>query len=197
MNTRGDCIRVVHPLFQVEGGGSIPTSPLQFHFERVTGKFAAEMNAAVHSVLPSIPVFHIQIAFGAFFNGRCYAVAMFGRPVARTICGLGWLELRRMAITDDAPKNTASRMLSWMVREVTKMRPDVVKLISYQDTEHHTGTIYKAQGWHPVDMKHSPVNWGGAAQTKTAPSRKRETKILKAPKIRWERDLKPNYNSAT
>ncbi len=187
---RGESIRVVHPLFQVEGGGSIPTSPLQLRFEQVASNFAASLNEEWHSVLPYIPVFHIQIAFGAFFNDVCYAVAMFGRPVARTICDKGWLELRRMAIANDAPKNTATRMLSWMVREVSKMCPDVVKIISYQDSEHHKGTIYKAQGWTPVKMEHSPVNWGGTAQKKKPPTRSRRTKILKSTKIRWERNLK-------
>jgi len=153
-------------------------------------KEAVEYNAKWHSVLPSLPFFHVQHAFGAYFNEKTYAVAMWRRPVARTICGLGYLELRRLAICDAAPKNTASRILAWMTRELKHTRPDIVKFISYQDTSHHRGTIYKAAGWHPVDMKSSPVNWGGHSQTKTAPSRESQTKILVAPKIRWELDVK-------
>jgi len=186
----GESIRVVHPLFPTEGGGSTPTSPLQFHFGRISAELAATLNSEWHSVLPYIPIFHIEIAFAAIFSNVFYAVAMFGRPVARTICDSGILELRRMAIAPDAPKNTASRMIAWMVKEVAKMRPDIRKLISYQDTSIHRGTIYKAQGWIPVDMSSSPVNWGGAAQTKTPPSRTRNGKVLKAPKIRWERTLR-------
>ena len=30
--------RLVHPLFQAEGGGSIPTSPLQLHVGRIAVK---------------------------------------------------------------------------------------------------------------------------------------------------------------
>lgn len=183
----GDSSRVEQSLHATDGG-STPTSPLQLHFEQMKAKAGAELNARWHSVLPSIPYFHIQIAFGAFIDGVPYAVALWGRPVARTICGLGWLELRRMAIAPEAPRFTASRMLAWMRRELASLRPDVVRLISYQDTEHHKGTIYRAAGWRPVLMKHSPVNWGGAAQTKTPPSRTRKTKLLKAPKIRWEID---------
>lgn len=171
--------------------GSIPTPPLHIFFKRIANKTGAELNAKWHSVLPRIPVFHIQIAFGAFLpNGECCGVSLWGRPVARTICGKGWLELRRMALSPEAPKNTASKMLGWMGREIPKLRPDINRFISYQDTEHHKGTIYRAAGWTPVDMKSSPVNWGGAAQTKTKPSRKRDTKILKAPKIRWEKLVK-------
>ena len=172
-------------------GGSTPTPSLQILFRRIPNKLGAKLNAQWHSVLPSIPVFHIQIAFGAFLpNGDCCGVSLWGRPVARTICGKGWLELRRMALSPQAPKNTASKMLGWMGREIPKLRPDINRFISYQDTEHHKGTIYRAAGWMPVDMKSSPVNWGGASQTKTPPSRERKTKILKAPKIRWERKLR-------
>lgn len=152
-----------------EGGGSIPTSPLQFRFERISNKSGVEANQKWHSILPSIPVFHVQIAYGALYEGRLYAVALWGRPVARTICGLGYLELRRMAISEIAPKNTASRMLAWMAKDIAKIRPDIIKLISYQDTSHHKGIIYKAAGWKPVDRSASPVNWGGSiANSKTS-----------------------------
>lgn len=181
---------VEQPVQQVNGGSN-PTPSLQVLFKLIPNKLGAELNAKWHSVLPSIPVFHIQIAFGVFLpNGECCGVSLWGRPVARTICGKGWLELRRMALSPEAPKNTASKMLGWMGREIPKLRPDINRFISYQDTEHHKGTIYRAAGWTPVDMKSSPVNWGGNAQTKTKPSRERSTKILKAPKIRWEKEVK-------
>ena len=38
MDQCGERIRVVHPLFQVEGGGSIPTSPLQLTVGRIDKK---------------------------------------------------------------------------------------------------------------------------------------------------------------
>ena len=79
-------------------------------------------------------------------------------------------------------------MLAWMRRQITRERPDVVKLISYQDTEHHSGTIYRAAGWRPVEMAHSPVNWGGAAQRKPA-TRDRAAPILTAAKVRWEIEI--------
>jgi hypothetical protein len=178
--------------FPAANSGSNPTSPLQFHFQRIANKAGVAANEEWHSILPSIPVFHVQIAYGAFFEDRLYAVALWGRPVARTICGLGYLELRRMAISENAPKNTASRMLAWMAKDIRKIRTDIVKLISYQDTSHHKGTIYKAAGWTPVDRSASPVNWGGASQTLTPPTRKRSTKLLMAPKVRWEFDIVKN-----
>jgi hypothetical protein len=188
-STCGDSTIGSTPALLADSGGSNPTSPLQLHFERIPNKTAVKANQEWHSILPSIPVFHVQIAYGAFYEERLYAVALWGRPVARTICGLGYLELRRMAINSDAPKNTASRMLAWMAKNIVRIRPDIVKLISYQDTSHHKGTIYKAAGWTPVDRSASPVNWGGASQTCKPPTRERSTKLLMAPKIRWELDV--------
>jgi hypothetical protein len=85
-------------------------------------------------------------AYAAEHSNIYYAVALWGQPVARMLNGRGWYELRRMAIADDAPDNTASRMLRIMRLLIAKDRPEVVKLISYQDTEAHTGTIYKWLG---------------------------------------------------
>jgi hypothetical protein len=101
--------------------------------------------------------------------------------------GRHWWELRRLAIAPDAPRNTASRLLCVIRRIVKQRHPDVVKLISYQDTEVHTGTIYRAAGWkigRQVTVKQSP-SW--------ASTKKRRTRFVTpqslAPKIRWEYDL--------
>jgi len=39
-------------------------------------------------------------------------------------------------------------MLGAMRRWVGRQMPDVPRLLSYQDVEVHTGTIYRAAGWH-------------------------------------------------
>lgn len=64
-----------------------------------------------------------------------------------------------MAIAPDAPKNLASRFLSIMVKEIRRARPDIIKLISYQDTAVHKGTIYKASGW-TLERTTEFVSWG-------------------------------------
>jgi hypothetical protein len=104
-----------------------------------------------------------------------------GNPVAREYNGRGYLELRRMAIHDDAPKNTASRMLRVMRLLIKKERPDTMRLVSYQDTEVHKGTIYKASGWYVGGMK---KNIGTGWQTRNRPAMQSA-----ADKIRWELDL--------
>ena len=179
MNQSGDCIRVVHPLFQEEGSGSTPTSPLQLQIGRMDVWRAIELNRAWHSRLPDFasPPGHC-IAYGAEFDSTFYAVAIWSPPVARMLNGRGMYELRRLAIADDAPKNTATRMLRIMRLIVGKTFPAIRTLISYQDTGAHAGTIYKAAGWTATN-----TDPGGEW---SRPSRQRAKAQASTPKIRWE-----------
>jgi hypothetical protein len=182
-NSSGDGARVAYPLFQEEDGGSSPTSPLQLNIYEISVERAVELNKQWHSRLPRITnPYGDQICFGAEFEGRLYACAIWTMPVARMFNGKGYLELRRMAISADAPNNTASRMISVMTKIIRKVKPHIVKLISYQDTEVHTGTIYKASGWTLANISHDPNGW----QRKC---RKRDKGQTTADKIRWEKDL--------
>lgn len=85
-------------------------------------------------------------AYRAAFDGITYAVGLWNTPSARTLPD-GLLELRRMAVSDDAPHCTASRFLNEMAKRISVEFPRVHKLISYQDLAVHTGTIYRAAGW--------------------------------------------------
>jgi hypothetical protein len=87
------------------------------------------------------------ISYGAEGNGLYYAIAIWTNPAAPALPQQAWLELRRMAVSGDAPKNTASRMLGFMARDIKRRFPKVKRLVSYQDCEVHLGTIYKAAGW--------------------------------------------------
>ena len=106
---------------------------------------------------------------------------MWGAPIAREYNGRGYLELRRMAIHDSAPKNTASRMIGWMVREIRK--DGFVKAISYQDTDVHAGTIYKASGWVQGGFRK------GGKDAWSCNVRQRAQAQASGDKIRWELDL--------
>jgi len=108
--------------------------------------------------------------------------------VARSFNHQPVLELRRMAICTEAPKNTASRMLSIMLKLLKKKVPTLKKVISYQDTEVHKGTIYKAAGWHIGRItKSKEIRWGKL--NPDGSGRKRNPIITSADKIRWEYDL--------
>lgn len=188
MDKRAGGVQVAHPLFfQVEGGGSIPTSALQLRFEKCSIRRAIELNRNWHSVLPKVDEGNIlrntrQICYLAQFDGIDYAAAIWTSPVARLLNDLPRLELRRLAIGPDAPKNTATRMLAWMRSDVKKQWPELVQLISYQDTERHSGTIYKASGWCEAKLKHASATcWGGRSV-----SRPRKESQSKSVKKRWE-----------
>lgn len=182
-NFRADDVRVTCPLFQAEYGGSTPTSALQLKIGKIPVRVAMALNRQWHSRLPEIGNGMQCFAFGAECNNRFYAVALWSTPVARLLNGLGFIELRRMAIADDAPKNTGSRMLRIMALLIKRERPDTLALISYQDTDVHTGTIYKAAGWTPRVMGDSQSKW-------SMPNRHRSNgPASQSVKVRWELPL--------
>ena len=149
MNIGGDSIRVMHPLFQEEYGGSIPTSPLHARdliFGQCDKRHAVLLVHEWHSRMPNCQMGPWQFAFNASFNGISYAVALWNTPSGRCL-PKHWIELRRMACSPDSPKNTPSRFLAWMTRYFKKNFPQRERCISYQDTAVHKGTIYKAAGW--------------------------------------------------
>jgi hypothetical protein len=179
----GDGVEIARPLFQEEGDGVIPISPLQIIITKCNIKKAVQLNRAWHSRLPEIVNWQACFSYVAEFGGRYWAVAIWGPPIARLFNGLGYLELRRMAIRDDAPKNTASRMLAVMTRFIKRDMPDTKKLLSYQDSAVHSGTIYNAAGWQPRGFrKGGALIWNNNV-------RKRNLSQADGDKIRWERDL--------
>jgi hypothetical protein len=186
MSASGESIRVVHPLFQVEGGGSIPTSPLQLIIGEIHVNQAILLNHLWHSRLPNVVRGNVDrnkhsVCYAAEFGGVFYACSIWTSPVARKLNDRGWLELRRMAIADDAPKNTASRMIKIMTMMIQKKFPSIERLISYQDTEVHKGTIYAAAGW-VKEAENTNADWGK--------SRNRAAPQATGAKIRWGKTLK-------
>ena len=154
-----ESVRVAHPLFQAERDGSTPVSTLQVSdlvFERCDRKYAASLNREWHSRLPKVEWFPMKFAFHARFEDVTYAVAMWSSPVTNMV-PTEWLELRRMACSPEFPKNGASAFLSWMVRYLKK-NSSHPKLISYQDTAVHRGTIYRAAGW-SIGRTSKTGNW--------------------------------------
>jgi hypothetical protein len=147
---------------------------------------AIQLVALWHSRLPKVDRSNMVRTrhlwcLGAECGGLWYAAAIWTNPVARLLNDQPLLELRRLAISDDAPKNTASRMLAVMTRMARKRYPAVERLISYQDCDVHTGTIYAAAGWNAVAER-----TGGQWDT---PSRKRAVAQAPGKKIRWEKQL--------
>jgi hypothetical protein len=146
---------------------------------------ACDLNARWHSRLPKVVAGNIYrnrhyVCYAAEYEGNYWAVAIWSSPVAanRFKNGNNILELRRLAISQDAPFNTATRMLKVMRLDIVKRFPNVTRLISYQDTEVHQGTIYKAAGWQSTAVSEG-ISW-------SATGRKRNVDQTTAKKVRWD-----------
>lgn len=180
---------VAYPLFQKGNGGSIPTSAHQLWIEEIDWKKAIELNQLWHSRLPEYrvgcrPIQHCRYCFGAIHKNTIYAISIWSHPNNRFLDNKDTLELRRMAISPNAPKNTASFMISKMVKIINK-NEGYTRFISYQDTEVHRGIIYKASGWNSVSENSAmDYSFGG--------SRKRPKNQSLANKIRWEYKIEEN-----
>lgn len=177
------------PLFRELLGQSKPLTARDLEIKKCGIHDACLLNALWHSRFPRIEWSNVvrnrdYICFVAEFNAVQYAVAIWSSPIAanRLNGGSSILELRRFAISDECPKNTASRMLSVMRRHIQKAMPHISKLISYQDTECHSGTIYKASGWTAAGVSE------GESWTNKSRSRNKEQSV--APKVRWELIMK-------
>lgn len=188
MNNRAEGVRVAHPLFQAEGGGSTPTSALSLLFVPIQAKLACELNELWHSRLPRIPWSNVvrnrySKCWAAECGGVYYAVAIWSSPVAgpRAFPIESTIELRRLACAPNAPKNTPSRMLGWMARQLPREFPLVTRLISYQDVDVHTGGIYRAAGWTAVGQTNpKEIHWNNGCRDRV--------KIQSgSAKVRWER----------
>jgi len=182
----GDGVTATQMAFQLSDGGSIPTSPLQFEFVAISAIAACNLNFRWHSRFPIIDWSNVvrnkrYICYAAKFEGVYFAVAIWSSPIAANRFNDGWqlLELRRMAINETAPKNTASRMLFYMRKDIKKRFPEIARLISYQDTEAHLGTIYKASNWTLINTMSTEVDWAASGRQRNKPQ-------SNAPKVRWE-----------
>lgn len=177
-------------LFQLIERQEPPTSPKQLSFKVIRAQTACLLNEQWHSRLPIIDWSNVvrnthYICFGAEYQNEFYASAIWSSPVAqnRFKYGKQVLELRRMAISPEAPRNTATRMLAHMRKHIQLVFPDIALLVSYQDTEVHLGTIYKADNWTAVSTT-SGTSW-------TTDKRQRNQDQTLADKVRWEYRLKP------
>lgn len=141
-----DSVKSSTPAIQAGSDGSNPISAL--HFSVCEKPIAVDFVRKFHSRLPKCQDGPWKFAFKAELNGCVVAVALWNNPSARCLPG-HWLELRRLACSPQAPRNTCSCFLGWMARWIRKSVPQHEKLISYQDLDVHKGTIYKAAGWVP------------------------------------------------
>lgn len=154
--------RIKSPIFwNKENDGILPTSATDLIVEEIDRYRARDLNSLWHSRLPIYNTgfcLNSLISFGAFYLNVYYAIAIWTNPVAANLPQKEWLELRRLAISDDAPKYIASYMIGKMVKEIKIKFPYIKTLVSYQDTSVHKGVIYKASNW-KKDGIHKGGSW--------------------------------------
>jgi hypothetical protein len=179
-------LRELAPLFSK--GQAPPSTPRLLEVRAVDVHTACGLNKEWHSRMPYIHWSNIvrnkdYICYVAEYDHTAYAAAIWSSPVAanRLTDGEQSLELRRLAISEDAPKFTATRMLSKMVKDLKARKPHIKRVISYQDTAVHSGTIYKAAGW-SIGAENEGMSWSNE-------TRKRNEEQSLAKKIRWELSL--------
>lgn len=109
-----------------------------------------------------------QLHLGAFLGERLVGVAQFGPPMDRSkLVGLvrdtKWndmLELNRLAMIDNTPRNTESRFLAVCFRLIRKHAPNVEWVVSFADgTQCGDGTIYRAAGFVLTGIKRNTQIW--------------------------------------
>lgn len=177
------------PLFTDAADHIYATSPKELTVTTIDVHTACTLNAEWHSRFPKIHWSNVVRAkrYACFIAQKdqiAYATALWSSPIAanRLKNGETMLELRRMAIADYAPKNTATYMLKQMRQWIHDNFPEIETVISYQDTEAHHGTIYKADNWIATNQTKPGLDWNDTRQRNKAQST--------AAKIRWERRIR-------
>ena len=77
-------------------------------------------------------------------------VSTWGRPVARAEDQVATLEHTRMALSPEAPKNSASWFIAANRRWIRNNMSSVNRLIAYVDEMDHSGVTYRADNWRTV-----------------------------------------------
>ena len=163
-------------------------SPKEITIEETPAQTACILNNIWHSKLPVIQWSNVvrnthYVCYVFQFKEAIIGTAIWSSPIAqnRMRDGKKILELRRLALSNVCPYNTASYVLSKMEKMIRHKFPDIIKFISYQDKEVHHGTIYKASNWHPTGQTEL-FEW-------TTPTRKRSELQSRSFKIRWEKKV--------
>ena len=127
-------------------------------------------------------------AFGLFRGGEVVGVVVYGQPASPPLCaGIcgpdragDVIELCRLWVRDDQPKNSASHLIG---RTLPKCGKPIV--VSFADTSQgHVGVVYQATNWIYTGLSSKHSQWVVNGETPHGKSLANKTKI---------RDLKAVY----
>src|SRR6267378_5053291 len=98
----------------------------------------------------------VPYAFRLIANGVLAGVCLFGmvagNPKAVQVLRghenhKDYLELQRLVLLDEVPKNSESRFIAWCLRWLRK-NTNVKAIVSFADPRHgHKGIVYRASNW--------------------------------------------------
>lgn len=103
-----------------------------------------------------------QLHFGVFLNGKLEGALQFGpsmdkKKTMKLVGNTGFnefIELNRMAFSDELPKFSESRAIGFCIRVIRKKYPQIKWVISFSDaTQCGDGTIYRASGFYLTGIK--------------------------------------------
>ncbi len=130
---------------------------------------AQEANGLVRRVHYSGKVVNnSQLHIGVFLNGKLEGAMQFGpsldkRKIQGLVSGTGWhefIELNRLAFTDNLPRNSESRALAIAMKLIKKHAPQVKWVVTFADgTQCGDGTIYRAAGFVLTGIKRNDQIW--------------------------------------
>lgn len=111
-----------------------------------------------------------QLHLGAFLHGRCLGAMSFGPSLdKRKLQGLvartpwnGFIELNRMAFSDQLPRNSESRSLGVAMRLLRQNYQHLQWVVSFADGSRcGDGTIYRASGFVLTAIRRNTSMWQG------------------------------------
>jgi hypothetical protein len=109
-----------------------------------------------------------QLHIGVFYHGTLEGAMQFGpsldkRKIQRLVSGTQWhefIELNRLAFTDNLPRNSESRALAIGMRLLRKHAPQIKWVATFADgTQCGDGTIYRAAGFILTGIKDNNQIW--------------------------------------
>jgi hypothetical protein len=121
------------------------------------GKLVKRLINEWHSTLKAIVGW--RVAFALIFDEKIMGISTWGHPTATKEDQVNTLEHSRMALGPGLPKNTASWFLARNREWIRANMPEIKRLITYVNLEHHKGTIYQADNWKLIYKKRVWTSW--------------------------------------
>jgi len=128
-----------------------------------------------------------QLHLGVFIGERLLGAMQFGpsldkRRVSGLVSGTGWnefIELNRMAFSDELPRNSESRALGVALRMLRKQAPQIKWVVSFADgAQCGDGTIYRASGFVLTSIKRNTSLWSAPDAGPSANEQRRGAKVF-------------------